>query len=213
MKRSTWQYGIGTIGAALLVILVTVAPAAQDETTGPVKVKVGQKAPDFTLPDLNDQKRKLSDLKGKIVVLEWTDFACSIIQMQHYNTKQMERAYRKVKELDKAVEWLAINSTPGTTAQKNKFGVQQHGIKYPVLLDPDSKVGRQYDVGFTPHMVVIDRKGIVRYMGAIDDNRLGNKTRDTITNYVVKAVEQILTGATVSPNTTKAYGCVVKFRR
>ena len=122
----------------------------------------------------------------------------------------MQNAYKKVKNIDKTVTWIAINSTARTTAALNNFWIQKHSIKYPILLDQNGAVAKTYNVRRTPHMIVIDKEGILRYQGAIDDNNLMLKKSDEITNYVAKAVQQIVDDETVSTDTTKTYGCSIK---
>ncbi|MHC4766083.1 MAG: thioredoxin domain-containing protein, partial [Planctomycetota bacterium] len=85
-----------------------------------------------------------------------------------------------------------------------------HKIDAPVLIDRDGKVGHLYGAKRTPHMFVVDAKGILRYQGAIDDDSSGDKG-DRATNYVVQAVRQIAAGDTVTPDVTRAYGCSVKY--
>ena len=58
--------------------------------------------------------------------------------------------------------------------------------------------------------ILIDAEGVLRYSGAIDDDRNGRKG-DEATNYVVNAITQLQADETVSPDTTKAYGCAVKY--
>ncbi|MHC4129834.1 MAG: thioredoxin domain-containing protein [Planctomycetota bacterium] len=79
-----------------------------------------------------------------------------------------------------------------------------------MLIDRDGKVGHLYGAKRTPHMFVVDAKGILRYQGAIDDDSSGDKG-DRATNYVVQAVRQIAAGDTVTPDVTRAYGCSVKY--
>ena len=91
--------------------------------------------------------------------------------------------------------------------------VEQQKIKCPILLDTLGTVARQYDARRTPHMFVIDKKGILRYHGAIDNNPLLTKQEDEITNYVVQAVRQIINEETVEPDHVEPYGCTVKLKR
>ncbi len=204
MKRRTSVLGLmGLITAALGM---TAGTLEQD------KAKLGEKAPNFTLTDTNGQERSLSDYKGRIVVIEWINPECPYVR-HCYQTKAMQGAYRKVKQLDKGVAWLAVNTTPGTTAQANNMWVTTYGLKYPILLDKRGKVGRLYDARRTPQMFVIDKEGVLRYKGAIDDNSLLNKRPDEITNYVVNAVSQLVEGETVTPDSTKPYGCTIKYTR
>ena len=204
MRRWTnvlWILGLGAAAAGM-----TAGTANQD------KAKLGEKAPDFTLTDTNGQERSLSDYKGRIVVIEWINPECPYVR-HCYQTKAMQGAYKAVKQLDKSVAWLAINTTPGTTAQANTLWSTTYGLKYPILLDKRGKVGRLYDARRTPQMFVIDTEGVIRYTGAIDDNNLLNKRPDDITNYVVNAVKQLVEEETVTPDSTKPYGCTIKYTR
>ena len=207
MKRRTSVLGLmgltGMIAAALGMTAGTVDQG---------KAKLGEKAPNFTLTDTNGQERSLSDYKGRIVVIEWINPECPYVR-HCYQTKAMQSAYKKVKQLDKGVAWLAINTTPGTTAQANNMWITKYGLKYPLLLDERGKVGRSYDARRTPQMFVIDKEGVLRYKGAIDDNSLLNKRPDEITNYVVNAVKQLVEGETLTPDSTKPYGCTIKYSR
>ena len=180
-----------------------------DEEKEEEKAKLGEKAPEFKLFDTKDQQRSLSDYKDKIIVLEWTNPECEFVS-NIYRTKEMQNAYKDVKKIDKSIVWLAINSGANSTAAKNNFWIQTHSIKYPILLDQNGAVAKTYNVRRTPHMIVIDKKGIIRYQGAIDNNNLMLKKSDEITNYVVKAVQQIVDDETVSTDTTKTYGCAIK---
>lgn len=207
MKTLVKKFHIVSICAVL--VCLTVAMAIDDEKKEEEKAKLGEKAPDFKLLDSKDQQRSLSDYKDKIIVLEWTNPECEFVS-NIYRTKEMQKAYKDVKKIDKSIVWLAINSGASTTAAKNNFWIQEHSIKYPILLDQNGEVAKTYNVRRTPHMVVIDKKGIIRYQGAIDNNNLMLKKSDEITNYVAKAVQQIVDDETVSTDTTKTYGCSIK---
>jgi len=81
------------------------------------------------------------------------------------------------------------------------------------LLDPGGNVGHLYDARATPHMVVIDRSGLVAYMGAIDDKPSVNPADvRTANNYVVAALEALAAGRPVAISATRAYGCSVKYK-
>ena len=75
-------------------------------------------------------------------------------------------------------------------------------------------VGHLYKAKNTPHMYVIDADRTLMYSGAIDnDDPFGAKRKagEDVTNYVVNAVKQIKAEETVSPDTTRPYGCKVKY--
>ena len=174
----------------------------------------GQPAPDFTLADLSGKSIRLSDLKGRIVVLEWVNPECPYVQ-KHYNSANLPRLQ---KEYAGKVTWLAINSTREGHAEFKSpqemaaWMKQTGGAPAATLLDRDSKVGRLYGAVTTPHMYVIDPKGTLVYAGAIDDKR-STRQEDvkTATNYVRVAMGEALAGKPVSTSSTPPYGCTVKY--
>jgi alkyl hydroperoxide reductase subunit AhpC len=83
--------------------------------------------------------------------------------------------------------------------------------RVPVLVDHDGAVGHAYGARTTPHVFVIDGKGILRYAGAYTNDPRG-RDKDA-TNYVVNALTQIAVGDTVSPDQTDPWGCGVKYAK
>lgn len=174
----------------------------------------GQPAPDFTLSDLAGKTVKLSDLKGRTVVLEWVNPDCPYVQ-KHYNSANMPGLQ---KEFAGKVTWLTINSTrEGHSEFKSPQQMQswmqaKGGAPAATLLDRDSKVGRLYGAVTTPHMYIIDPKGTLVYVGAIDDKR-STRLEDvkTAKNYVRAALGETMAGKAVSTASTTPYGCTVKY--
>ncbi|UCD76226.1 MAG: redoxin domain-containing protein, partial [Phycisphaerales bacterium] len=185
------------LAAAMLSALGVLAGADDEEKV--TKAKLNKPAPDFTLTDSTGQKRTLSDYKDKIIVLEWFNTECTFVRRQ-YSSKSMQKTLEAVKKLSKDVVWLAVNSTHNTTPLINNFWIRQYKLKHPILLDKDGKVGRMYDARTTPHMFVIDAEGVLRYHGAVDDDALGAKVPEDVTNYVLNAVRQIVNEETVDPS-------------
>ncbi|ATB29448.1 thioredoxin family protein [Melittangium boletus] len=186
---------------ALSVMLPVVAFAADT-------AQVGKPAPAFTLKDEAGKEHSLSKYKGKIVVLEWTNPGCPFVQ-RHYTANTMQKTFGGFDS--SKVVWLAVDSTASNTPDKSAAWKKEKGFSFPVLQDPSGKVGKEYGAKTTPHMYVIDDKGVVRYAGAIDDDARGNKTADT-TNYVKTAVDALLSGKDVPTATSEPYGCSVKYK-
>ncbi|MEK6243317.1 MAG: thioredoxin family protein [Pseudomonadota bacterium] len=199
MKNFTWLF--------LSLFLVT--------STSVLAINVGQPAPDFTLPDLAGKAVKLSDLKGKTVVLEWVNPECPYVQ-KHYNSANMPGLQKEFGA--KQVTWLAINSTREghsefkSPQQMEAWMKKTGGAPSATLLDRDSKVGKLYGAVTTPHMYVIDPKGTLVYVGAIDDKR-STRIEDvkTAKNYVRTALGETMAGKPVSTASTTPYGCTVKY--
>ena len=204
MRR--WTNVFWMLGLCAAVLGMTAGMPAQDTA------KLGEKVPDFTLTDTNGQERSLSHYKDRIVILEWINPECPDVQ-HCYKTRVMQETYKKVKRYDKGIVWLAINATPGTTAQVNNVWISMNDVKYPILLDEGGKVRRLYDARRTPQMFVIDTKGVLRYKGAIDNNGLLNRSPADLTNYVAEAVQQIVDEETITADSTKPYGCPIRYAR
>ena len=205
MKASTLLAKI-SLGTTLVVLAASATAMAGDDTNA----KIGEPAPNFTLTDSSGQKRSLSEYTGKIVVLEWTNTECPVVQ-RCYKNNAIQEAVAQVTKLDKDIVWLAINSTNHTNTEQNASWIKRFDLSYPILLDNDGTVGHQYDARRTPHMFVIDKEGILRYQGALD-SAYDKPKPDEAMNYVVNAVSQLVGGETVAPYYIKPYGCTVKYK-
>jgi len=177
---------------------------------------VGQPAPAFTATDTNNNVRKLSDFKGKFVVLEWTNRDCPFTQ-KHYQSGNMERLQHEWTK--RGVVWLTVvSSAPGEQGyviggEENAYLAQMKAAPTAVLLDPNGQLGHLYDAKTTPHMFVIDRKGVLIYDGAIDDRATtGVSDIAGAKNYVVQALQEAMAGKPVTVATSRPYGCSVKYK-
>lgn len=190
------------LGFAVLIFVLASSQRAAPAADPPTTAELGNPAPGFELKDVFGKPFKLSDFKGHVVVLEWINFQCPVSHGKH-DDKTMQDVYKKFA--DKGVVWLAIDSTAGRKPEENRVYAAKQGLAYPILHDPDGKVGRTYGAATTPHMYVIDAKGTLVYNGAIDDK--GS------TNHVAEAVGATLAGKKPSTMKTAPYGCSVKYAR
>lgn len=175
----------------------------------------GSAAPDFALADTAGRTVKLSDYRGKFVVLEWTNPDCPFVQAQ-YNGNGMQPLQKEWGGKD--VVWLAINSTNRThgeyktPAQMSAWMAEKGAAPKAVLLDDTSATGRAYAARTTPQMFVIDPAGKVVYAGAIDDKRSAREADcKTAHNYVRAALAEATAGKPVAVASTTPYGCSVKY--
>jgi len=165
--------------------------------------KPGNAAPAFSLADQNGKVVRLEDFQQQTVVLEWVNPDCPFV-VRHYNAGTFVKLAEQFKG---EIVWLAINSTHYAGAADNQAWIEKHNIPYPILLDSDGAVGRSYGAQTTPQMAVI-HKGVVVYLGAIDDDPRGKGAQ---VNYVEQALNELRAGKTVSVPQTKPYGCSVKY--
>jgi peroxiredoxin len=179
------------------------------------KAEIGKPAPDFTLTDLDGRPFKLSDNKGKLVVLEWFNPECPFVNLTHTKGSLKGLAHA---EAARGVVWVGINSAaPGKQGygkEANKAGLARFGLDQPVLLDETGKVGHAYGAAHTPHLFVIDTSGVLAYAGAIDNSPDGegeSPTGGQLVNYVEQALDALRAGKPVPTPSTEAYGCSVKY--
>jgi peroxiredoxin len=195
------------LGSTLVIAALLMTNAVAD--TKPAGPTLGAPAPEFSLQDQSGKMVNLADFSGKIVVLEWFNNECPFVQKQ-YKTGAMNKLANKYE--DKGVVWLAINSTSGKTNADNKQAAADFGIQRPVLNDSTGKVGHAYDSLNTPTMYIIDKSGNLAYWGAIDNKPTPDPADiNGATNYVQKALDEMLAGQSVSEPKTKPYGCNVKY--
>ncbi|MCC6353326.1 MAG: redoxin domain-containing protein [Verrucomicrobiae bacterium] len=175
--------------------------------------EVGQPAPQFSAKDCCGADVKLSDYKGKIVVLEWFNPNCPYVK-KFYDGGHMQKLQETYT--GKGVAWLqVVTFGPG----KSPFASMDEAMKYTadkgvkankLVMDDGGAVGKAYGAKTTPHMFVIDKDGKLAYAGAIDDDR-GAKYNPSAKNYVAAAIDEIMAGKPVSTPNTQSYGCGVKY--
>ena len=118
-------------------------------------VTAGTSAPDFAVADSNGKTVKLSDYKGKFVVLEWTNPECPFVRAQ-YGAETMQALQKEAGAKD--IVWLSINSTNQssseykTGAQMSQWMKEKNAAQKAILIDSTSAAGRAYDAKTTPHM-------------------------------------------------------------
>lgn len=196
---------------ALLAIAVT--PRIALAATGPA---IGQAAPDFSLQDVSGKTVRLSDFRGRYVVLEWNNPSCPFVQ-KHYGSGNMQQLQKEAAARN--VAWLTINSTEAghgdylAPAQLARWMREQGGAPAATLMDAEGAAGRAYAARVTPHMYIVDPQGRLIYAGGIDDKPSARASDiPTATNHIRVGLSQALAGQPLSQATTRAYGCTIKYR-
>ncbi|MES2414059.1 MAG: thioredoxin family protein [Pseudomonadota bacterium] len=183
--------------------------------TAHAAVTPGQVAPDFSAVDLAGKTHKLSNFKGKLVVLEWTNPGCPFVK-KHYsgNMQSLQKEFTA-----KGVVWLAVNSTETDSydylapAQLAGWVKETQARPTAMLMDESGKIGQLYGARTTPHMYIISPQGRLIYAGGID-SIASSRVDDikTATNFVRQGLEESLAGKPVSVAVSRAYGCSVKYK-
>lgn len=161
---------------------------------------INEPAPDFELPDLNGDRLRLSDLRGKIVILNFWSCECP----------HSERTDRQIMAM--FVQWkddvvflpVASNRIESVEAITESARIRHLPL---VLMDMDQQVADLYEAVTTPQVFVIDREGILRYAGAVDDTSFARKRPTRF--YLDEAVEALLSGHLPPIGETRSYGCAI----
>ncbi len=177
--------------------------------------EIGEEAPAFELRDQHGKVHKLTDFKGKIVVLEWFNEACPFCK-QVWESGLIGQINVDLREIETEVVYLAMNSTANRPEEK----VLESGAEYikdleleiPMLMDYDGEVGHAYGAKTTPHIFIIDTEGILVYQGAICDDKRVRKGSEA-DNHIVRVVTQLSAGEDVAPDYVQPWGCSVKYAR
>jgi hypothetical protein len=195
---------------SILAVAVSLAPFALR-----AEVSVGHPAPDFSLTDINGETRKLSDYRGKTVVLEWTNPECPIVR-KHYLSGNMP-ALQKAAEAD-GIVWFSTNSGhPGAEGDFDAAHVASWlsstgAAPTAYMRDQDGTVGHLYGAKATPDMYVVAPDGTLVYAGAIDSIPSSDPADIAqATNYVKAALDSLKDGKPISVPSSRAYGCPVKY--
>ena len=204
------RFSGATLATPLLAGLGGLAGSARAQTAS-----VGQPAPDFTATDTSGRARKLSEFKGKFVVLEWTNPGCPFVR-KHYSGNM--QATQK-NATGRGVVWLAINSTEEASgdylapAQLAGWMSEMQAAPTVTLMDASGSVGQLYGAKTTPHMYIINPQGQLVYGGAIDS--IASARVDdikTATNYVRQGLAEAMAGKPLSVAASRPYGCSVKYK-
>lgn len=201
---------------SLLLTANAIAPMAWGQTMG-AEIVVGRPAPAFTGTDINGRDVRSVDLRGKLVVLEWTNHGCPFVR-KHYDSGNMQQLQQEATA--NGIVWLSvISSAPGEQGNvspadaKARMAAEKWAAS-ALLLDPTGTIGRAYGAKTTPHMFIIGADGTLLYNGAIDDRPTAETTDiPGARNHVRAALADIQAGRPVSISSTRPYGCGVKYPR
>jgi peroxiredoxin len=164
------------------------------------KIHIGQPAPDFELPDLQGALHRLNAQRGRAVVLNFWSAECPWAE----RADQEIEIYRQDWGED-VIVWLIASNVNESAELLGEIAAQR---RLPVVLrDSRHKVADQYSAQTTPHLFVIDRQGILRYQGAVDDTNFRQRIASRF--FLKEAVKAVLAGQNPDPAQTTPYGCTI----
>jgi len=148
---------IGAIGLFVAALGTGLVMDSRDLWANDERPDEGHLAPDFSLKTLEGKTVRLSELRGKKVVL--INFWATWCPPCRLEMPTMQQIYSEYKS--KGFEILAVNIERDANEEIQDF-VKELRLTFPVLLDPDMKVTRKYRLIGLPVSMLIDRQGIIR---------------------------------------------------
>jgi peroxiredoxin len=192
--------------AALFVLLASIGA-----TTGP-GLNVGDKAPEFKLKNVDGRMVSLADFpqaKGFIII-----FTCNHCP---FSVAYEDRIIELHKQFGpQGYPVIAINPNDPTVQSEDSFEAmvtrsKEKSFAFPYLFDDGQKVYPQFGATRTPHVFLLDKERIVRYIGAIDDNF--SDAGSVQKPYVAQAITALQNGQKPETDYTRAVGCTIKAKK
>jgi peroxiredoxin len=203
------------LALAVMLVPATIAFAAD----APHPLPIGAPAPDFSLPGIDGKTYALADFAdAKLLVIAFTCNHCPTAQAYEQRIQAIAKDYR-----ERGVTLIAITPNDplalrldelgytdvGDSFEDTKHRARMRGFDFPYLYDGENqRVSRAYGPVSTPHIFVFDAERKLRYCGRVDDSEKPEK----VTSHDARnAIEALLAGKPVSVETTKTFGCSVKW--
>jgi peroxiredoxin len=204
--RRTAQFGLG---AALIVLVASLSLlfARSHELPNANPIRVGVKAPDFTLQSIDKTPWSLAEMRaaGKVTVLYFNSLNCRVCN--EYDDRVAALVQKFASE--PRVQFAVVNADPGRNLQEIRVQTRLLNRSYPTLIDEDLELSRALDVRMTPYFIVIDARGVIQYRGALDNHRDATKATWP---YLEQAIWSVLQNKPVDTELTQGEGCPIAYR-
>jgi len=168
------------------------------------EVSVGKEVPDFQLSDAEGKAYRLSDYRGKHVMIHFWSATCPFVVRYEDRLQAMTSDYA-----DQDVVVLGIDSNVNETPKQIKKVAKKRKVNYPILLDPDSGIADLFGAITTPHVFILNKKGKLVYEGSVDDQ--GWSEDNPVTkNYARDVIEALMVNKKAPYTQTNSFGCTIK---
>lgn len=163
-------------------------------------MELHQPAPDFELPDLEGKFHRPCDYRGKIVIINFWSADCP------HSARADDLIVNLLRKWGGEVELLSIAANRNESVQMVEGAAEARRVPN-ILIDAGHIVADQYEAITTPHIFVLDREGILRYRGAVDDVTFRRRAASQF--FLRDVVESLLKGKVPELSETPAYGCTI----
>jgi peroxiredoxin len=163
-------------------------------------MQINRLLPDFELPDLAGQRHRLSDYRGRIVIVNFWSADCPHVE----RTDALIRA--SLARWGGDVVLLCIASNTNETAAQVDSAARGRGLPI-VLMDADHALADRYGAQVTPELFVVDRERVLRYHGAVDD--VSFRQREATRSFLDEVVDALLSGRPPGVVEMPIFGCAI----
>lgn len=171
--------------------------------------KIGDKATDFKLKSVDEKFYSLADYKdAKGFIVIFTCNSCPYVVKYEDRINNIASKYKEQGYILLAINPNDPELQPADSYKLMQVRAKEKGFVFPYLFDEGQKIYPQYGATKTPHVFLLDKNHIVKYIGAIDDNV--DDANDVQEHYLENAIAALEKGQNPSPDITKAIGCTIK---
>lgn len=193
------------LGITFLMMMLLASMASAAET-----VAIGAKAPSFNLVNAVDGKAiAFKPEANALSVVVFTCNQCPYAKAFEPRLIDIAKQYQ-----GKNVKFYLIDPNDDTkyaeeTMENMKARAVEKGYPFPYLKDGDSTIAKAYGARVTPHVFVVDKGGVVRYRGYVDDTA---KPAERKVTGLTDALDSLLAGQQVATPVTREFGCSIKWK-
>ncbi|MBE9010161.1 thioredoxin family protein [Pseudanabaenaceae cyanobacterium LEGE 13415] len=173
---------------------------------------IGQYAPDFELPGVDGAIHHLARYleRHRAIVVVFLCNHCPYVKLYLDRLKQLQSELRSQKAMLIGINPNDEKQFPEDAYEKMQTFAADHQFNFLYLRDMNQDVAQSFKAEKTPHVFLLDQKGIVRYAGAIDDN--AQDSTAVKVPYLKNAIAALLNEDAIAPVSTNPVGCSIKWR-
>ena len=189
--------------SAFLALFGLMAFVTMPMMTSANGLEVGSTVESFSLPDVDGNTQTLDGLRGKKgTVIVWLSAQCPVVKAYKDRINEIANAYK-----EKGINFIGINSNATEDLTWIKSNIAEFGYQFPVLIDKGNVLADKWGATVTPEVFYLDKKNVLMYHGAIDNDRSGKNVQE---QFLKSAFDTSLSGKSIEKTKTAAFGCTIK---
>ena len=189
--------------SAFLAILGLLAFVTMPPLSSANGIEIDSTVESFSLPDTEGKTHSLDSLKGKKgTVIVWLSAQCPVVKAYKDRINEIAAAYK-----EKGIAFIGIDSNATEDLTWVKSNMAEFGYQFPMLVDKGNVLADKWGATVTPEVFYLDKKNVLMYHGAIDNDRSGRNVQE---HFLKTAFDSVLSGKAIEKTKTAAFGCEIK---